>query len=146
MFIGIGYLYLRMHTREISDFSGVAKTMPIFAMFFLLFCMANVGLPGTSGFVGEFMILLAVFQYSPLIALIAGLTLVIAPIYTLWMYKRVFFGEVVSTQVANLTDLNKMELFVFILLAVPTLLFGFYPEPILHLSEAASANIVGLSL
>jgi NADH-quinone oxidoreductase subunit M len=146
MFIGVGYLYLRMHTRQISDFSGVAKTMPIFATFFLLFCMANVGLPGTSGFVGEFMILLAVFQYSPLIALIASLTLIIAPIYTLWMYKRVFFGEVVSTQVANLKDLGKMELFVFILLAVPTLLFGFYPEPILHLSAAASANIVGLSL
>ncbi|MFV9973178.1 MAG: NuoM family protein [Francisella endosymbiont of Hyalomma asiaticum] len=146
MFIGIGYLYLRMHTREISNFSGVAKTMPIFATFFLLFCMSNVGLPGTSGFVGEFMILLAVFQYSPLIALIAGLTLVIAPIYTLWMYKRVFFGEVVSKQVANLTDLNRMEIYVFILLAVPTLLFGFYPEPILHLSAAASAHIVGLSL
>ena len=146
MFIGIGYLYLRMHTREISSFSGVAKTMPIFAMFFMLFCMANVGLPGTSGFVGEFMILLAVFQYSPLIALIAGLTLIIAPIYTLWMYKRVFFGEVVSSQVSELKDLNGMELLVFILLAIPTLLFGFYPEPILQLSSAASAHIVGLSL
>ncbi|RUS68840.1 hypothetical protein EGW08_023402, partial [Elysia chlorotica] len=134
MFIGIGYLYLRMHTREISAFSGVAKTMPIFSMFFLLFAMSNVGLPGTSGFVGEFMILLAVFQYSPLISLIAGLTLIIAPIYTLWMYKRVFFGEVISTQVAELKDLGKMEVFVFILLAVPTLLFGFYPEPILHMS------------
>ena len=146
IFIGIGYLYLRMNTREIADFSGVAKTMPIFAMFFLLFCMANVGLPGTSGFVGEFMILLAVFQYSPLIALIAGLTLVIAPIYTLWMYKRVFFGEVVSSRVAGLIDLNRMELLVFILLAVPTLFFGLYPEPILQISSAASAHIVGLSI
>ncbi|MFC4892975.1 NuoM family protein [Pseudofrancisella aestuarii] len=146
MFIGIGYLYLRMHTREISDFSGVAKTMPIFAGFFMLFCMANVGLPGTSGFVGEFMILLAVFQYSPLFALIAGLTLIIAPVYTLWMYKRVFFGEVTSTQVAGLKDLGRMELFVFILLAAPTLFFGFYPEPILKISSAASAHIVGLSL
>ncbi len=146
MFIGVGYLYLRMSTREIADFSGVAKNMPIFATFFMLFCMANVGLPGTSGFVGEFMILLAVFQYSPLIALIAGLTLVIAPIYTLWMYKRVFFGEVTSAKVANLKDLGKMEIFVFVLLAVPTLLFGFYPEPILQLSSAASAHIVGLSL
>ena len=146
LFIGIGYLYLRMNTREIADFSGVAKTMPIFSMFFLLFCMANVGLPGTSGFVGEFMILLAVFQYSPLVALIAGLTLVIAPIYTLWMYKRVFFGEVMSSRVAGLTDLNRMELLVFILLAVPTILFGLYPEPILQISSAASAHIVGLSL
>ena len=146
MFLGIGFLYLRMHSREISSFSGVAKTMPLFATFFLLFCMANVGLPGTSGFVGEFMILLAVFQYSPLVALVAGLTLIIAPIYTLWMYKRVFFGEVVSNQVANLKDLSRMELFVFILLAVPTLLFGFYPEPILRLSFAASAHVVGLSL
>lgn len=146
LFIGIGFLYLRMNTREISDYSGVAKTMPIFAAFYLLFCMANVGLPGTSGFVGEFMILLAVFQYSPLIALIAGLTLIIAPIYTLWMYKRVFYGEVVSAKVAGLKDLGAMELFVFILLAVPTLLLGVYPEPILQLSAAASAHIVGLPL
>ncbi|MDE5041480.1 NADH-quinone oxidoreductase subunit M, partial [Francisella tularensis subsp. holarctica] len=82
----------------------------------------------------------------PLIALIALLTLVIAPIYTLFMYKLVFFGEFVSTQVASLTDLNSMELFVFILLEVPILLFGFYPEPLLQLSEAASAHIVGLDL
>ena len=146
MFIGVGYLYIRMKTRNISDFSGVATSMPIFSMFFLLFCMSNVGLPGTSGFVGEFMIILSVFQYSPLFALIAGLTLVIAPIYTLWMYKRVFFGEVVNPQVSNLEDLGKMELFVFILLAIPTLLFGFYPDPILQISSAASAHIVGLSL
>ena len=131
-----------MNTREIADYSGVAKTMPIFAAFYLLFCMANVGLPGTSGFVGEFMILLAVFQYSPLIALIAGTTLVIAPIYTLWMYKRVFYGEVTSSKVASLKDLGSMELFVFILLAVPTLFFGIYPEPILQISAAASAHII----
>ena len=142
MFIGCGYLYLRMQSRNIADFQGVARSMPIFATFFMLFCLANVGLPGTSGFVGEFLIILAVFKYSPWVALLAGLTLVIAPAYTLWMYKRIFFGKVVSNQVANLKDISGIEIFVFVLLAIPTLFFGFYPEPILQISSAASTHVI----
>ena len=142
MFIGCGYLYLRMQSRNIADFQGVARSMPIFATFFMLFCLANVGLPGTSGFVGEFLIILAVFKYSPWVALLAGLTLVIAPAYTLWMYKRVFFGKVITTQVANLKDISGLEIFVFVLLAIPTIWFGVYPEPILQLSSAASTHII----
>jgi NADH-quinone oxidoreductase subunit M len=142
LFIGIGYLYSRMRTRTISDFGGVAKSMPVFAAFFMLFAMANVGLPGTSGFVGEFMILLAIFKASPLLALLAGLTVVLAPAYTLWMYKSVFFGEVKSEGVAGLEDIKGMEIGVFTLLAIPTILFGIYPEPIIQLSQAASNSFI----
>ncbi|MFZ9035196.1 MAG: complex I subunit 4 family protein [Francisellaceae bacterium] len=142
MFIGCGFLALRMKTRNIRDFQGVASSMPMFATFFMLFCMANVGLPGTSGFIGEFLIIIAVFKYSVWVALLAGLTLIIAPVYTLWMYKRVLFGKVVSNQIANMEDIKGLEIFVFVLLAIPTLYFGFYPEPILHLSSAASSEIV----
>jgi NADH-quinone oxidoreductase subunit M len=131
-----------MQTRMIDDFSGVASKMPIFAAFFMLFAMANVGLPGTSGFVGEFMIILAVFKASPWLALLAGLTIVIAPAYTLLMYKKVFFGKVKSEKVAMLKDIEGMEIFVFSLLAIPTILFGVYPEPIIELSQAASNGFI----
>ena len=142
MFIGCGFLYLRMQSRNIADFQGVARSMPLFASFFMLFCLANVGLPGTSGFVGEFLIILAVFKYAPWVALLAGLTLILAPAYTLWMYKRIFFGKIVDDQIAGFQDISGMEVFVFVLLAIPTLFFGFYPEPILHLSSAASAHVI----
>jgi NADH-quinone oxidoreductase subunit M len=142
LFIGIGFLYMRMQTRMIDDFSGVASKMPIFAAFFMLFAMANVGLPGTSGFVGEFMIILAVFKASPWLALLAGLTIIIAPAYTLLMYKKVFFGKVKSEKVAMLKDISGMEIFVFSLLALPTILFGVYPEPIIELSQAASNGFI----
>ena len=142
LFIGIGFLYMRMQTRMIDDFSGVASKMPIFAAFFMLFAMANVGLPGTSGFVGEFMIILAVFKASPWLALLAGLTIIIAPAYTLLMYKKVFFGKVKSEKVAILKDISGMEIFVFSLLALPTILFGVYPEPIIELSQAASNGFI----
>jgi len=143
MFIACGFLYFRTHSRDISFYQGVAKTMPIMASFFMLFCLANVGLPGTSGFVGEFMILLAVFQYSPLYATIAGLTLIISPIYTLWVYKKIFFGEIVSDRITELKDLNKIEIFTFTLFSIPIILFGFFPQLLLNVSSAASANIVG---
>ena len=142
LFIGIGFLYARMQSRMIDDFSGVASKMPIFAAFFMLFAMANVGLPGTSGFVGEFMIILAVFKASPWLALLAGLTIVIAPAYTLLMYKKVFFGKVKSEKVSMLKDISGMEIFVFSLLALPTILFGVYPEPIIQLSQAASNGFI----
>ncbi|MDC0534624.1 NADH-quinone oxidoreductase subunit M [Francisellaceae bacterium] len=145
MFIGIGYLYTRLQSRNISDFGGVAKYMPIFAAFYMLFAMSNVGLPGTSGFVGEFMVILATFKADPWLALLAGLTLIIAPGYTLLMYKRVFFGKPNpknENKIAALKDLSALEISVFVLLAVPTLFFGFYPEPILSLSQAASNGFV----
>lgn len=142
MFIGCSYLYLRVHSRNIADFQGIAHIMPIFSIFFMLFCLANIGFPGTSGFVGEFLIILAVFKYSPFVALLAGLTLVIAPVYTLWMYKRIFFGKVLTTNINNLKDIAGLEIFIFVLLAIPTIWFGIYPKPILQLSSAASTHII----
>ena len=138
MFIGIGYLYSRVNSRQIADYGGVAKSMPIFASFFMLFAMANVGLPGTSGFVGEFLVILAVFKADPWLALLAGLTLIIAPGYTLLMYKRVFFGEATNPKVQQARDLTPLEITVFTLLAVPVIFFGVYPEPILNLAQATS--------
>jgi NADH-quinone oxidoreductase subunit M len=142
MFIGVNYLYIRFGSHYIQDFKGMAHKMPIFAAFFMLFAMANVGLPGTSGFVGEFLIILAAFKASPWIAFIAATTVVIAPAYTLWMYKRVLFGEANESMAAKSHDITWNELLVFVLLAAPILIFGIYPEPILQLSHAATFHFV----
>ncbi len=142
MFIGAGFLFQRYGSRLIKDYQGVAHALPVLATFMMLFMMANVGLPGTSGFVGEFMIVIAAFKANIWLALIAGLTLVIAPAYTLWMYKRVFFGELQNQALLDKPDMNKMEWLVFLLLAIPTIVFGIYPEPILSISHAAIAHFV----
>ena len=143
LFIGVGYLFKRYGSRMIGDYEGIAHTMPIFAAFYMLFAMANVGLPGTSGFVGEFMIIIAAFKANVWIALVAGLTLVIAPAYTLWMYKRVLFGELKATMKTQpAQDIRGTEILVFVLLAIPTIVFGIYPHAILELSHATSVHFV----
>lgn len=142
LFIGVGYLYDRFGSRMIADYSGIAHIMPIFAAFYMLFAMANVGLPGTAGFPGEFMIIIAAFKANIWIALVAGLTLLIAPAYTLWMYKRVLFGKVTSPTLTEGHDIRGIDLAVFILLAVPVIVFGVYPQFILHLSHASSLHLV----
>ena len=109
MFSCVGVLYDRMHSRMIKDYGGVANMMPWFAAFFVLFAMANSGLPGTSGFVGEFMVILASFQKHPLIAFAAATTLIVGAAYTLWLVKRVIFGEVGNAHVAELEDINARE-------------------------------------
>ena len=142
MLIGCGYLHFRMKTSNISDFQGLASVMPIFAVFFMLFSLANISLPGTCGFVGEFLIIITLFKYSPLVGLIAGMTFIITPVYTLYTYKRVFFGQILSLKVKKLKDITGIEIFIFILLSVPILLFGFYPEPILNISSQSAAHII----
>lgn len=144
LFLGVGYLYDRYGSRLIKDFSGITHVMPIFAAFFMLFAMANVGLPGTAGFPGEFMLIIAAFKANVWIALVAGLTLLIAPAYTLWMYKRVLFGEVTHQNISQggNKDIKGLELLVFVLLAIPVIIFGVYPQFILHLSQAASHHLV----
>lgn len=142
LFIGIGYLYDRFGSRLIQDYRGIAHAMPVFAAFYMLFAMANVGLPGTAGFPGEFMIIIAAFRANIWIALAAGLTLIIAPAYTLWMYKRVLFGEVKNQAIASAKDIKGLELLVLILLAIPVIVLGIYPEFILHLSHATSTHFV----
>jgi NADH-quinone oxidoreductase subunit M len=141
MFSCVGVIYDRMHTRRIADYGGVVNTMPWFATFFVLFGMANSGLPGTSGFVGEFMVILAAFQASPWLALLAALTLIIGAAYTLWLVKRVIFGEVANSNVAALTDLNARETVVLASFAAAVLALGLYPKPLTDLMDASVAQL-----
>ncbi len=141
MFSCIGVLYDRMHTRQIKDYGGVVNTMPWFATFAMLFFMANAGLPGTSGFVGEFMVILASFQQQPLIAFAAATTLIIGAGYTLWLYKRVFFGEVGNAHVAELKDIDGRETLVLGVFAAAVLVLGFYPKPLTDLMEPSIAQL-----
>ncbi|MDR1064142.1 MAG: NADH-quinone oxidoreductase subunit M [Azoarcus sp.] len=129
MFLCIGVLYERMHSRQIADYGGVVNTMPKFAAFFMLFAMANCGLPATSGFVGEFTVILGAVQYNFWIGLLAATTLILGAAYTLWMYKRVVFGAVANEQVAQLTDIGACEFFFLAVLAACVLAMGVYPFP-----------------
>lgn len=131
MFAGVGYIYDRMHTRNIDDFGGIVNRMPIFASFLMLFAMANAGLPGTSGFVGEFMVILGSMKAGFWIAFWAATTLIIGASYTLWMYKRVIFGPVTNPKVDTLKDLSATELSAFVLLALMVIVMGVYPKPFL---------------
>jgi NADH-quinone oxidoreductase subunit M len=142
MFSCVGVLYDRMHSRMIADYGGVANTMPWFAALFVLFAMANSGLPGTSGFVGEFMVILAAFQAEPWLAIGAGLTLVIGAAYTLWLVKRVVFGAVVNADVAKLRDINLREAVVLGAFAVAVLALGIWPAPLVELMDASIAQLV----
>ena len=142
MFSCVGVLYDRMHSRMIKDYGGVVNTMPWFAALFVFFAMANCGLPGTSGFVGEFMVILASFQASFWIAALAAFILIIGAAYTLWMVKRVIFGEVGNDHVAHLSDINAREALVLGAFAAATLLFGIWPAPLTHLMDASVKHIV----
>ena len=139
MFSCVGVLYDRMHTRMIRDYGGVANVMPWFAVFVVFFAMANSGLPGTSGFVGEFMVILASFQYNPLTALAAASTLIIGAGYSLWLVKRVMYGEVANDHVAQLKDINKREAFVLIAFAAGVLILGVWPKPLVDLMQPSIA-------
>ncbi len=145
MFLAFGVLYEQLHTRKIADFGGIAKTMPIFAAFFMLFSMSNVGLPGTSGFVGEFMILLSTFKASFWVTLIAASILVIGAAYTLWMYKRVFFGPVANDNIAKLKDISGVDFWVFVFLAIPVLWIGLYPNAMLNMFHASIGQLLQLA-
>lgn len=142
MFLCIGVMYDRMHSRNISDYGGVANTMPVFASFMVLFAMANAGLPGTSGFVGEFLVILSAFKANFWIAFFAASTLIFGAAYTLWMIKRVIFGEVANEKVAALKDLNNREFFILGVLAIAVLLVGLWPAPLLDVMHATVDHLV----
>ncbi|MGD8234622.1 MAG: NADH-quinone oxidoreductase subunit M [Chromatiales bacterium] len=142
MFLCVGVLYDRLHSREISDYGGVVNVMPWFAAFTVLFAMANAGLPGTSGFVGEFMVILASFRANFWFALLAAITLIVGAAYTLWMVKRVIFGDVVKESVAGLQDINGREAFVLATLAFMVLLLGVWPAPLIDVMEVTVTNLV----
>ncbi|MFU8797693.1 MAG: complex I subunit 4 family protein [Gammaproteobacteria bacterium] len=146
LFLGVGILYERLHTRLIQSYGGVAHRMPIFAAFFMLFAMANVGLPGTSGFVGEFMVILSAFKANIWIAIIAATTLILGAAYTLWMYKRVFFGEIANAQIEEFKDINRLEILIFALLGFMVLFIGLYPNFLLELFHPTIGNLIDLSL
>jgi NADH-quinone oxidoreductase subunit M len=137
LFLCVGVLYDRMHSRDIADYGGVVNRMPVFASFFMLFAMANSGLPGTSGFVGEFMVVMSAVKVNFWYAVAAATTLILGAAYTLWMYKRVVFGAVANDHVAALDDLTGREVIFMTVLAVCVLAMGIYPAPfteVLHTS------------
>ncbi len=142
LFLCVGVLYDRLHSREIKTYSGVATPMPVFAAFMVLFAMANSGLPGTSGFVGEFLVIMGSFQVNAWFAIIAGLTLIFGAAYTLWMVKRVVYGAVVSDDVAALKDVNQREILFLSLLAAMVLVVGIWPNPILEVMHATIDNLL----
>lgn len=142
MFSCVGVLYDRMHSRMIRDYGGVANVMPWFAVFMVFFAMANSGLPGTSGFVGEFMVILASFQQHPLIAFAAAFTLILGAAYTLWMVKRVMYGAVANHHVAELTDISGREALVLAVFAAGTLFLGVWPKPLIDLMDAPIVQLV----
>jgi len=142
MFLCVGVMYDRMHSRQIADYGGVVNTMPKFASFFMLFAMANCGLPATSGFVGEFMVIMGAMKASFWIAFAAATTLVFGAAYTLWMYKRVVFGAVANERVAALEDLNGREFLVLSALAVAVLCMGVYPLPFTEIMHASVNDLL----
>ena len=142
LFLCVGVMYDRIHSRMIGDYGGVVNTMPAFAAFMMLFAMANSGLPGTSGFVGEFLVILAAFKANVWFAFFAAMTLVLGAAYTLWMYKRVVFGDVTSAAVASLNDIDPREKFILAALAGVVLLFGVWPAPLLDMMHASIDQLV----
>ncbi|HEY5896015.1 MAG TPA: NADH-quinone oxidoreductase subunit M [Burkholderiales bacterium] len=142
MFLCVGVMYDRMHTRMISDYGGVVNTMPHFAAFMMLFAMANSGLPATSGFVGEFMVIMGAMKVSYWIAFVAATTLIWGAAYTLWMYKRVIFGAVANDHVAKLKDLNPREYIVLAALAIAVLWMGVYPLPFTEVMHASVNDLL----
>lgn len=142
MFLCVGVLYDRMHSRAISDYGGVVNTMPKFAALMMLFAMANCGLPATSGFVGEFMVILASAKSGFWVAFLAATTLILGAAYTLWMYKRVIFGAVANAHVATLTDINCREKFILGTLAIAVLVVGLWPAPLVDMMRASVDNLI----
>ncbi|HEY3784003.1 MAG TPA: NADH-quinone oxidoreductase subunit M [Steroidobacteraceae bacterium] len=142
LFLCVGVLYDRMHSRQIADYGGVINTMPIFAAFMVLFALANTGLPGTSGFVGEFLVILASFKASFWYSLLAAVTLILGAAYTLWLVKRVVFGPIANARVAALTDLNGREFLVLGALALAVLWIGVWPEPLLKIMQPTIHHLV----
>jgi NADH-quinone oxidoreductase subunit M len=142
MFLCIGVLYDRMHSRQIADYGGVVNRMPKFAAFFVLFSMANAGLPATSGFVGEFMVILGAVEFNFWIGMLAATALILGAAYSLWMVKRVVYGAIANKHVDELTDINKREFFMFAVLAIAVLAMGLYPAPFTDTMQTSVADLL----
>jgi len=142
LFFCVGIIYDRAHSRLINNYGGLVSVMPKYAFFFMIFTLGAIGLPGTTGFIGEFLILLGVFQKNVYVAFIATLGVIFAAAYMLWLYKRVIFGTLTNKDLFKLSDLNRSEIVALLCLAVPTLFFGFYPEPLLNSIEVSTSSLI----
>tara|TARA_Y100000590_G_scaffold67668_1_gene73534 strand:+ start:654 stop:2141 length:1488 start_codon:yes stop_codon:yes gene_type:complete len=142
LFLCVGVVYERMHSRLIKTYGGIVSLMPKYAVLFMIFTLAAIGLPGTSGFIGEFLILMGAFKKSFLVAFIASFGVILGAAYMLWLYKRVIFGKLINKDLLKMIDLNNSEIFILISLAIPTLFFGFYPEPLLNTVNVSISNLI----
>jgi NADH-quinone oxidoreductase subunit M len=142
LFLCVGVIYDRMHTREIDAYGGLVNRMPAYALIFMLFTMANVGLPGTSGFVGEFLTLMAVFQVNTWVALVATSGVIFSAAYALWLYRRVVFGDLIKESLKSITDMTGREKAIFAPLVFMTLLLGIYPAAAIDIIAPATAQLV----
>jgi len=133
-----------MHSRLINNYGGLISLMPKYAVILMIFTLAAIGLPGTSGFIGELLILIGVFKKSFLVATIASLGVILSAAYMLWLYRRVIFGKIKNEDLKKVLDLNKSELFILCCLAFPVLLLGFYPQPIINTIDASIDNLINL--
>ena len=142
LFFSVGSVYERTHSRLIETYGGLVSLMPKYSIFLMIFTLAAIGLPGTSGFIGEFLILIGAFQDNFFVAAIASLGVILGAAYMLWLYKRVVFGKLENKELLTISDLNKSEMFVLACLALPVIFFGFYPEPILKTIEVSVSNLI----
>jgi NADH-quinone oxidoreductase subunit M len=142
LFLCVGVVYDRMHTREISAYGGLVNNMPLYALVFLVFTMANVGLPGTSGFVGEFLALIGTFKVNIPVAALATTGVILSACYALWLYRKVVFGVLEKPALVGLSDLGRREILVLAPLVFLTILFGVYPKPVLDMSAASVAQLL----
>ena len=144
LFFCVGVVYDRMHSRLISSYGGIVTIIPKYCILFMLFTLAALGLPGTSGFIGEFLILMGVFKDNILVAVIASLGVILGAAYMLWLYKRVVFGKLINVDLKKMVDLNRSEYFILTCLAVPTLFFGFYPDPLIKTIEISVNDLINM--
>ena len=142
LFLCVGVVYDRYHSRMISSYGGLVNIMPKYALVFMIFVLAALGLPGTSGFIGEFLVLVGVFQINVLVAVLASLGIILAAAYMLWLYKRVVFGRIVNSEIKEIKDLDKTEIYIFALLVFLIIFFGVYPEPLLNTVDISTNNLI----
>jgi NADH-quinone oxidoreductase subunit M len=144
LFLCVGVVYDRMHSRLISSYGGIVTIIPKYSILFMIFTLAALGLPGTSGFVGEFLILMGVFKDNFLVAVLASIGVIIVAAYMLWLYKRVVFGKLINSDLKSMMDLDRSEYFILTCLAIPTLYFGFYPDPLINTIEVSVNNLIDM--
>ena len=142
LFLCVGVVYDRFHSRMISSYGGLVNTMPKYALVFMVFTLAALGIPGTSGFVGEFLVLVGVFQKNIIVAVLASFGVILAAAYMLWLYKRVVFGKLTNSELKEMSDLNKTEIYIFASLVFLTLFFGIYPDPLFNTIDISINNLI----